>query len=50
VDLGDLKGTTGNQNYTIPASVDLGNVKSVSIYCERFHVNFGAATLRAAAR
>jgi len=46
VDLGDLKGNTGNQNYVIPASVKLDDVKSVAIYCERFHVNFGAASLK----
>ncbi len=46
IDLGDLKGNTGNQNYAIPANVDLSNVKAVSIYCERFHVNFGAALLK----
>ncbi len=46
VDLGDLKGNTGNQNYPIPANVDLRQVKAVAIYCERFHVNFGAATLK----
>jgi hypothetical protein len=46
VDLGDLKGNTGNENYTIPAGVNLGDVKSVAIYCERFKVNFGAATLK----
>jgi hypothetical protein len=46
IDLGDLKGNTGNQNYVIPASADLAGVKSVAIYCERFHVNFGAATLK----
>lgn len=46
VDLGDLKGNTGNQNYAIPASVNLDDVKSVAIYCERFHVNFGAAALK----
>jgi hypothetical protein len=46
VDLGDLKGNTGNQNYVIPAGVDLARVKAVAIYCERFHVNFGAATLK----
>jgi hypothetical protein len=46
IDLGDLKGNTGNQNYTIPANVNLDDVKSVAIYCERFHVNFGAATLK----
>jgi hypothetical protein len=46
IDLGDLKGNTGNQNYAIPASADLAGVKAVAIYCERFHVNFGAATLK----
>jgi len=46
IDLGDLKGNTGNQNYTIPTNVNLDDVKSVAIYCERFHVNFGAATLK----
>jgi hypothetical protein len=46
LDLGDLKGNTGNQNYAIPAGANLAGVKSVSIYCERFHVNFGAATLK----
>lgn len=46
IDLGDLKGTTGNQNYVIPASVNLRNVKSVVIYCERFHVTFGTAAVR----
>ncbi len=46
VDLGDLKGNTGNQNHAIPANVDLGQVKAVAIYCERFHVNFGAAALK----
>jgi hypothetical protein len=46
VDLGDLKGNEGNQNYAIPANVDLAKVKAVAIYCERFHVNFGAASLK----
>jgi hypothetical protein len=46
VDLGDLKGNTGNQNYAIPANVNLDDVKSVAIYCSRFHVNFGAASLK----
>jgi hypothetical protein len=46
VDLGDLKGNTGNQNYTIPASVNLDDARSVAIYCERFKVNFGAANLK----
>ncbi|MGY0500977.1 DM13 domain-containing protein [Nocardia sp. FBN12] len=45
VDLGALKGNEGNQNYELPAGSDLSTVKSVSIWCERFRVSFGAATL-----
>lgn len=45
LDLGTLKGNIGNQNYEIPANVDLNEFHSVSIWCARFHVNFGAAQL-----
>ncbi|NKX88118.1 MULTISPECIES: DM13 domain-containing protein [Nocardia] len=45
IDLGALKGNEGNQNYEVPAGTDLSSVRSVSIWCERFHVSFGAATL-----
>ncbi|REE97629.1 DM13 domain-containing protein [Thermomonospora umbrina] len=47
VELGKLKGNKGNQNYEIPASADLGKLKSVTIWCKRFHVSFGAAALNA---
>ncbi|MFC0624331.1 DM13 domain-containing protein [Kribbella deserti] len=43
--LGRLKGNKGNQNYAIPAGVDLKNFTSVSIWCDRFNVSFGAAKL-----
>lgn len=46
VSLGDLKGNRGNQNYPIPADVDLADYTAVSIWCERFAVSFGAAELR----
>lgn len=46
LDLGSLKGNIGNQNYAIPAGTDLKQFKSVSIWCARFHVNFGAAQLK----
>ncbi len=46
VDLGPLKGNLGNQNYTIPRRVDLDEYGSVSIWCDRFSVSFGAAELR----
>jgi hypothetical protein len=45
IDLGSLKGNKGDQNYEVPADADLSKYKSVSIWCARFGVNFGAATL-----
>jgi hypothetical protein len=47
VDLGGLKGNQGDQNYEIPADVDLDDVRSVSIWCRRFSVGFGVAPLEA---
>ncbi|MGB9418497.1 MAG: DM13 domain-containing protein [Acidobacteriaceae bacterium] len=46
VDLGELKGNQGNQSYQIPADADLEEFSIVTVYCERFHANFGSATLR----
>jgi len=45
VSLGPLKGNKGNQNYPLPAELDLTGYRSVSIWCARFHVSFGAAEL-----
>ena len=45
VDLGSLKGNLGNQLYRIPARADLARLTSVSIWCDRFDVSFGAAQL-----
>jgi Electron transfer DM13 len=45
VDLGDLSGNIGNQNYEIPDSVDLGTYDTVVIWCVRFSVAFGQARL-----
>lgn len=45
IDLGSLKGNMGDQNYEVPANTNLNTYKSVSIWCARFGVNFGAATL-----
>lgn len=45
VDLGSLKGNMGSQNYVIPADVDLADLTSVAIWCDRFSVSFGAAEL-----
>ena len=46
VDLGDLKGNQGDQSYQIAGDVDLHKFNAVTIYCERFHANFGYATLQ----
>jgi len=45
VSLGDLKGTDGNQNYPVPADVDLSGLTSVVIWCDRFNVAFGSAAV-----
>ncbi|WP_149359544.1 DM13 domain-containing protein [Lolliginicoccus suaedae] len=45
VDLGALKGNIGNQNYEIPPDADLSELTSVSVWCARFRVSFGAAEL-----
>jgi hypothetical protein len=45
VELGALKGNEGDQNYDIPTGTDLAKFQTVSIYCERFNANFGAAPL-----
>jgi hypothetical protein len=45
VNLGDLKGNRGDQNYDIPADADLDTLTSVSVWCDRFNVSFGVAAL-----
>ncbi|HEU4948529.1 MAG TPA: DM13 domain-containing protein, partial [Kribbella sp.] len=45
VDLGRLRSFKGSQRYAIPAGVDLAGFRSVSIWCNRFNVSFGAAPL-----
>jgi len=43
--LAALKGNKGDQNYEIPGDVELGKVKSVTVWCKRFGKNFGTAPL-----
>lgn len=45
IDLGQLKGNVGNQNYEIPAGTDISQYQSVVIYCMPFRVVFSTATL-----
>jgi hypothetical protein len=46
VELGRLKGNRGDQVYAVPAGADVESLRSVSIWCKRFSVSFGAAELR----
>jgi hypothetical protein len=45
LDLGELKGNKGDQNYNLPAGVDLDKYRAVTIWCQRFSVNFATAPL-----
>lgn len=45
VDLGELKGNLGSSNYALPDDVDIAQLDSVSLWCDRFNVSFGAAEL-----
>ncbi|WP_405592268.1 DM13 domain-containing protein [Streptomyces sp. NBC_01092] len=45
VSLGKLKGNKGSQNYTLPDDTDPARYTSVSVWCDRFDVSFGAAEL-----
>lgn len=46
VELGRLKGNQGNQNYELPADLDVSAFNSVTIWCRRFSVNFATAPLQ----
>jgi hypothetical protein len=45
VDLGELKGNIGSQNYAIPGDARLERYRSVVVWCKRFSVPFAAASL-----
>jgi hypothetical protein len=46
IELDRLKGNRGNQNYVLPADVDIEQYKSIVIYCKPFHVVFATAPLQ----
>jgi len=46
IDLGRLRGTEGNINYTIPSSVDISEYKYVMHWCVPFGVLFNYAEIR----
>jgi hypothetical protein len=45
LDLGSLRGNVGDQNYELPADLDLSRYASVVVWCDRFDSAFGAADL-----
>jgi len=45
IDLGDLKGNIGAQNYQLSPAIDLAEYNTVVIWCVRFGVAFNAADL-----
>ena len=46
IDLGDLKGISGDFTYSIPANTDVSKYKLVNIWCVDFSVSFGTAELK----
>ena len=46
LNLGELKATDGAFNYEIPANVDIEEFQSAVVWCRRFAVEFGHATLQ----
>jgi hypothetical protein len=46
VEIGSLKGNIGDQNYDLPSDLDLTKYRTVTIWCQRFGVNFGTAPLQ----
>lgn len=44
-EVGRLKGNHGDQVYRLDADLDPGEYRSVTIWCKRFSVSFGAAAL-----
>jgi hypothetical protein len=45
--LGELKGNIGNQNYEIPADIDLSEWVTAAIWCRRFNTTFNVASITA---
>ena len=45
LDLGDLKGNIGDQNYELSDDIDLSEYNEVLIWCVRFNAAFGFASL-----
>jgi len=46
IDLGELKGLSGDQDYQIPADLDLSRYRSVVIWCAPYKIPFAAAPIQ----
>ena len=46
IDLGDIKATSGNVNYAVPAGTDLEKYDTVLVWCKAFSVLFSYAELQ----
>ncbi|WP_214807779.1 DM13 domain-containing protein [Exiguobacterium sp. s102] len=46
INLGALKGNTGNQNYAVPPDVDFTKYNTVVIWCRAFNADFGTAVVK----
>ncbi|MEI7026528.1 DM13 domain-containing protein [Paenibacillus sp. y28] len=44
--LGRLKGIQGDQNYKLPAGLDLNVNREIVIFCKTFHIVYGRALLQ----
>ncbi len=44
--IGILKSLTGEQDYVVPASLDISDFNEVYIWCEQFSVPLGVASLK----
>ncbi len=47
VNLGDLQALSGEQDFEIPAGVDISEFSEVQVWCEPFGINFGSAFVSA---
>lgn len=47
LDLGNLKGNVGDQNYEVPNGTNLSEYGAVAVWCKRFDVGFGGASIPA---
>jgi hypothetical protein len=46
INLGDLRSTTGNQNYGVTGMPDFTQYRYVLVWCQQFGVLFGSAQLK----